>query len=107
MLSCFNLEPGEDIQDFAAVYADFVGQMKAIGLIEGSGPIGQRQSDTPMDTDQERDHQYFTLMSFRDRAQADAAYAHIQRHVEPGDAAHDSVYRRVRNPVFICWRDLA
>ena len=107
MLSCFNLNPGEDIEDFRKAYAGFVDEMKNIGLVESSGPIGQRQSDTPMDTDDERAHRYFAVMSFRDRAQVDAAYGHIMQHRGPADAAHDRVYTRVADPVFICWQDSA
>jgi hypothetical protein len=106
MLSCFDLKRGEDISAFRSAYMMFVDQMRRIGLVEHSGPIGRRQSDTPMDTDDERAHEYFVLMSFRDRDQVDAAYAHILKHIEPGEAAHDSVYTRVENPVFICWSDL-
>ena len=106
MLSCFDLKPGTDLADFRASYELFVDEMKSIGLVESSTPIGSRQSDTPMDTDSERQHEYFSVMSFRDRAQVDAAYAHIEKHVEPGEAAHDSVYTRVADPVFICWQDL-
>ena len=106
MLSCFNLKAGEQIDSFTRSYLNFVDEMKAIDLVEGSGPIGRRQSDTPMDTDDERDHEYFVVMTFRDREQVDRAYAHIMQHFGPGDAAHDSVYTRVSEPVFICWQDL-
>ncbi len=106
MLSCFNLKPDEDIATFTAAYANFVEEMQAIDLVTGSGPIGRRQADTPMDTDDERNHEYFVVMSFRDRAQVDAAYAHIEQHFGPTDAAHDRVYTRVADPVFICWQDL-
>ena len=106
MLSCFNLKPGEDVAVFRSAYADFVAYMKSIDLVEDSGPIGQRQSDTPMDTDGERDHAYFVIMSFSDRAQVDAAYAYIKKHVEPGESSHNKMYKRVENPVFICWQDL-
>lgn len=106
MLSCFNLKPGEDIDSFRSAYETFVDEMKAIGLVVSSGPIGRRQSDTPMDTDDARDHEYFAVLTFRDRAQVDAAYARIMRHNGPEDAAHDSVYTRVLQPVFICWQDL-
>ena len=81
--------------------------MKSVGLLAESGPVGRRQSDTPMDTDDERHHQYFAIMSFRDRAQVDAAYAFIMTHVEPAESSHKSVYGRVDNPVFICWQDLS
>ena len=106
MLSCFNLNPGEDIESLGRAYVEFVEAMKAIDLVESSGPVGRRQNDTPMDTDEERDHEYFALMSFRDRAQVDAAYDHIMLHAGATDAAHDRVYTRVSHPVFICWQDL-
>lgn len=106
MLSCFNLRDGEDLAAFRRAYAEFAASMKRAGLIEGSGPIGRRQSGTPMDTDNERDHAYFVIMSFTDRDQVDAAYAHIMRLVEPSASSHHGVYRRVEDPVFICWQDL-
>jgi len=106
MLSCFDLKSGEDIAVFQSGYMTFVEAMKNIDLVETTGPIGSRQSDTPMDTDDERKQEYFVVMSFRDREQADAAYAHILKHVRPADAAHDKVYSRVINPAFICWQDL-
>ena len=106
MLSCFDLDAGTDIARFRADYLEFVEQMKSIDLVVSSDPIGKRQNDTPMDTDEERDTQYYVIMNFRDRAQVDAAYAHILRHEEPGEAIHDSVYGQVRNPTFICWQDI-
>ncbi|MDH3763500.1 MAG: hypothetical protein OEU50_21200 [Gammaproteobacteria bacterium] len=106
MLSCFDLKPGEDIETFRGAYLALVEKLKNIGLVETSGAIGRRQSDTPMDTDDERRHQYFALMSFRNRAQVDAAYAHIMKHEAASDEAHDGVYTRVLDPVFICWQDL-
>jgi len=106
MLSCFDLKPGEDIESFRQAYEDLVAYMKSIDLVESSGPIGKRQSDTPMDTDDERDHDYFAIMSFKDRPQVDAAYAYIMEHVEPGESSHNGVYHKVQNPVFICWQDL-
>ncbi len=38
---------------FRAAYSDFVAHMQSIGLVDGTDPIGRRQSDTPMDTDSE------------------------------------------------------
>jgi hypothetical protein len=107
MISCFNLNPGEDIESFRSAYLLFVDEMKSIDLVKSSGPIGRRQKDTPMDTDEARDHEFFAVMSFRDRSQADAAYDHIMQHVGSADTAHDEVYTRVLDPVFICWQDLS
>ena len=106
MLSCFDLAPDENLETFTRSYRIFVEEMQAIDLVVDSSPVGQRQSDTPMDTDGERQHQYFTVMTFRDRGQVDAAYAHIEKHFGPADAAHDQVYSRFANPVFICWQDI-
>ena len=46
MLSCFNLKPGEEIDVFRSAYISYVDEMKRIGLVEYTGPIGNRQSDT-------------------------------------------------------------
>jgi len=107
MLSCFDLEPEADFETFQAEYMEFVEDMRRLGLVESTGPIGQRRSDTPMDTDDERGHQYFVITNFCDRAQVDAAYDYIRGQREPGNAIHRSVYAKVVNPVFICWEDAA
>jgi hypothetical protein len=106
MLTCFDLKPEVEITAFGAAYADFVRYMKGIDLVDSTGPIGRRQSDTKMDTDAERRHEYFVIMSFRDRAQVDAAHAHLKPHEEPAESVHKGVYSKVRNPIFICWQDL-
>lgn len=106
MLSCFNLHSGEDIETFQSRYHALVEEMQRLDLVEGSGPLGRRQSDTPMDTDEERNHEYFSVMNFRDRQQVDAAYDHIKEHFGPSDASHEQVRSRVKDFVFICWEDL-
>jgi len=106
MLTCFDLKVGVEIGAFRAAYTGFVEYMKSIDLVESTGPIGNRQSDTRMDTDAERKHQYFVIMSFRDRSQVDAAYAHLRPHDEPAESAHNAVYSKVRNQIFICWQDI-
>ncbi|MEX0346750.1 MAG: hypothetical protein AB3N20_17635 [Rhizobiaceae bacterium] len=106
MLTCFNLKPGIDLESFRSSYVDFVNYMKSIDLVEGSGQIGERQSDTPMDTDTERDHSYFVIMSFKDRSQVDKAVALLGSHQEPSETAHHAVYSKAKDPIFICWQDL-
>jgi hypothetical protein len=106
MLTCFDLKPGIEIGAFRAAYLDFVEHMRSIDLVECTGPIGQRQNDTKMDSDAERDHEYFVIMSFRDRAQVDAAYAQLVPHEEPAESAHSAVYSKVQNQIFICWQDM-
>ncbi len=106
MLTCFDLKPDVEIGDFRAAYSDFVAHMQGLDLVARTGPIGRRQSDTPMDTDSERDHQYFVIMSFRDRAQVDVAYARHLTHQEPTKSVHNAVQSQMLNPIFICWQDI-
>ena len=105
MLSAFNLKPGEDFEAFKLAYADFVDDAIKAGIVAHAEPIGQRVSDTPMDTDDDRTHQYFSIMSFKDRAQLDASYDYIERHAMPTTKTHVQMYKRIRDSVFTCWED--
>ncbi len=105
MLTCFDLKPEFSIEEFEQSLADYTEHMHKLDLIESNGPIGLRQSDTIMDTDDERNHQYFVLMNFRDKAQSDKAIDYIKTHQEPGDSIHKKVYSKVQNPIFICWQN--
>ena len=106
MLTCFNLQPEITIDEFRQAIADLTAHLKDSELVHSTGPIGRRQSDTIMDTDSERDHEYFFIMSFRDRAQCDRAVEYILPHGEPGESIHEAVYSKVADPIFICWEDL-
>ena len=59
-----------------------------------------------MDTDSERDHQFFFIMSFRDREQCDRAVAHIYSKEEPAESIHNAVFTMIKDQVFICWEDI-
>lgn len=106
MLSCFNLKRDVTVQEFEGALLRFTNQMQELGLVQSTGPIGERQNDTPMDTDTEREHRYFFITTFQSREQCDRAYAYIKLHEEPGAADHDAVYSRVESPIFICWQDI-
>ncbi len=106
MLTCFNLKPGIEIGTFRDAYQRFVEHMRSIDLVVGTSPIGRRQSDTKMDTDGERDHKYFVIMSFRDRAQVDRAFAKLMQHEGTEEIVHQAVYSKAANPIFICWEDM-
>jgi hypothetical protein len=105
MLTCFNLRPGEALGAVQQALDVSTAHMQEHDLVVSNSPIGLRQSDTPMDTDGERHHQYFTTTTFRDRAQVDAAYDYIKAHTEPGFTIHNAVYSRVQDAIFICWQD--
>lgn len=105
MLSSFDLKPGENFGDFSKAYTAFVDELLSAGIISGAGPLGERVSDTPMDTDTVRGQQFHSIISFQDRAQLDSAYAHISEGQAPGVASHLSMYHRISNSVFLCWED--
>ena len=106
MLTCFNLKRDGSLDEFCDAIGEFTKHMKEKDLVESMSPIGRRQSDTIMDTDSERDHEYFFTMSFRDRAQCDLAVAQIYPHEMPTDSLHSAVYAGIKDQVFICWEDI-
>ena len=106
MLSCFNLKPGSAIDEFRQAVDIYTTHLLEADLVDSTSPIGHRRTDTIMDTDSERDHQYFFTMSFRDRAQCDRAVETIYAHEEPGDSIHKDVYSNIVDQIFICWEDL-
>ena len=106
MLTCFNLRPGATLADFGAALDAFASDMKGRGLVESVGPIGRRQRDTILDTDDARDHEFFVTMSFTDRAQSDAAVARIMEKQPATDRLHFNVYDLAADMIFICWQDV-
>ena len=105
MLSSFDLKPGQELDVFQADYAEFVEDLVSAGMIVSAGPLGKRVADTPMDTDDDRDHSWFSIMAFRDRAQLDEAYAYIEARQHPSTKSHIRMYRRITNSIFLCWED--
>lgn len=106
MLTCIDLKPGEPLEEFEQSLVGYTAHMHGLDLVESNGPIGLRQNDTIMDTDDERKQNYFVIMHFRDRAQSDNAVAYIKTHSESGDSIHKKVYSKVQNLIFICWQDI-
>ena len=99
MLSSFNLPAETDLAEFQSAYGAFVDNLKRADLIVGSTPVGSRVTGTPMDTDEENDRAFFSVMTFRDRAQLDAAYARFAK----GMDIHEGIHKAVRDGVFTCW----
>ena len=106
MLFCFNLKPGIELEAFRKALANYTAHMQELDLVESNSPIGKRQSNTIMDSDDERHHQYFTSMTFLDRAQSDAAVDYIKAYTEPGHSIHLAVYSKVQDQIFTCWQDI-
>jgi hypothetical protein len=106
MLSCFNLKPGIAVDAFCRSVAEFTSHLEKIELIHSAGSVGRRQRDTIMDTDSERHHEYFLVLSFLDRAQCDRAVEHMFSFEKPADTIHKAVYTQITDQVFICWEDI-
>tara|TARA_B100000586_G_scaffold239339_1_gene191538 strand:- start:606 stop:935 length:330 start_codon:yes stop_codon:yes gene_type:complete len=106
MLSCFNLKSGVSINDFKKSLVTLDKHLQDIDLIDSTGSIGRRQRHRIMDTDDERDHKYFFIMTFRDLSQCDRSIDYVYSEEEPGNSIHQAVWHKVDNPVFICWEDI-
>ena len=106
MLTCFNLRRGETIESFRDSLAELTAHLKDRELVQQVGPIGLRQRDTIMDTDDERDHQYFFIISFADREQCDRSVEYMYSEEEPADTLHKRMYGKIKDPVFISWVDI-
>ena len=107
MLSCFNLKPGVSIEEFRDAVDAMTALLQSEDLLHATGPIGRRQRHPVMDTDAERNHEYFFTMTFQDRAQCDRSVAHVYRKEEPADSVHRTVFAAVEDDaIFICWEDV-
>jgi len=106
MLTCFDLKPKHPIEEFKKSLAQYTAHMHELDLVEGHSPIGLRQSDTILDTDDERKQKYFMIMHFRDREQSDNAVAYIKNLEEPSKSLHTNAYSKTKNLIFISWEDI-
>ena len=105
-LSCFQLKPGVSIDEYAKALAEFTRHLQESDLIDSVGPIGRRHRHPVMDTDSEREHEYYFISSFRDREQCDRAVEYIQSQREPAHSVHHLMYSKIFDSVFICWEDI-
>ncbi len=105
MLSCFDLGDETSISAFQASVTTFRHYMLEKDLLRSVGQLGRRCSDTPMDTDAERDLEYYFIMTFHNRTQCDAAYDFIDSD-SASRISHTDVISKVRNAVVICWEDI-
>ena len=106
MLTCFDLKPKHSIEEFQKSLAHYTAHMHELDLVESHSPIGLRQSDTILDTDDERQQKYFMIMHFQDREQSDRAVAYIKNLEEPAKSLHTNTYSKTQNLIFISWEDI-
>lgn len=105
MHTSFDLTQGTSIEEFGTALDTFSEMMIAKDLVVTTGPIAQRCKHPIMDTDDNRSHQFFFVMSFRNREQCDAAVKHIQGAATDSDPVHRAVYANIVDPIFSCWID--
>ena len=106
MLTCFDLKPKHSITEFQKSLTDYTAHMHELDLVESHSPIGLRQSDTILDTDDERKQKYFMIMQFRDREQYDKAVAYIKNFEEPAKSLHTNAYSKTKKLTYISWEDI-
>jgi hypothetical protein len=101
----FDLADHVDIDDYRARLDRFSVFMKNNGLIVDTGPVMERCRHPIMDTDENRRHQYFFVISFTDREQCDAAVRNIQAAHADSSAVHRALFEDIIMPIFSCWVD--
>ncbi len=77
------------------------------GLAESASPVGKRDSNTEMGTDDERGHEFFYLMTFADKAKCDQAYDYIDNAPEEARIIHHDVVSKITDNIHICWADVS
>jgi hypothetical protein len=97
MHTSFDLAPEVDIDDYRKVLEQFSAEMQAKDLVVATGPV--------MDTDEDRGHKYFFVMTCTDRQQCDEAVRHIKSADPTSDPVHRAVYKDIIQPIFSCWVD--
>ncbi len=104
LLNQFDLKPGVDRARFDAAWAAFSAYLVEEGLAASVGPLFNRFADTGYDTDDVRAHNLMAVISFHDKAQADAAWDAIEMRAQPLGRLHAGVFGLVHDPVFTFWQ---
>ena len=73
----------------------------ALAVYVNTGPIV-----TPAQAQEAPEKEKLERVKTTERIQADQAVAYIEAQVQPGVGLHNSMYRHVADPVFICWEDI-
>lgn len=105
MLTCFDLKPGMQLAAFENALRAYIEHMQEQNLVLEADPVGLRQRDTILDTDELHSQAYFFVTRFNDRAQSDAAVRHIESGERRAVRLHGAMYAQADNMVFLCWDD--
>lgn len=104
LLNQFDLKPDVDRSRFDAAWTKFATFLVDEGLADHVGPLFERQPSSGYDTDEERGYGLMSVIVFRDKAQADKAWAAIEARAQPLGKLHASVFGLVRDPFFTFWQ---
>lgn len=105
MLTSFTLRDGTAIEEFRSALQTLSAQLIDAGVLKSTGPIGRRQRHPVMDTE-ERDHEFYFIMSFDNREQCDRSVEHLYALGAHDDPAHVATYNKISDAVFVCWEDI-
>lgn len=105
LLNIFDLKPGVRREKLNRAWDAFISHLLATDLAVSSSPVMDRTRPSGFDTDEERGHAFMAVISFRDKAQADAAWDAIETRVEPLGRLHRSLFAMVDDPVFTFWSE--
>lgn len=103
LLNQFSLKPGVSQAEFAEAWKAFADHLMQRDLAIGTSDIVRRHADSGFDTDGTRSCEFMALITFRDQAQADAAWRAIEEGRAPMGKLHGAVLSRVHDPVFTFW----
>lgn len=106
LLNEFDLKPGRELEAFRTAWDAFVEHLVETDLATSGTPLCSRVPSSGYDTDEERDHRFMAVITFRDQAQADAAWDAIEARDEPLGAYHRKVISMVHDPIFTFWTEL-
>lgn len=96
----FDLKPGVKDMDFARAFAAFMEHLKAQGAI-----VDWRLMRRKLGLGHPNLREFHALLTVRNLAQLDAAFAHVASRKEPVESAHFAVNSLVQNVFFGLYRD--
>ena len=105
MLTSFKLKEDATLDAFRSALDQLTRELQSKEVLESTGPIGLRQRHPVMDTE-DRDHDYYFIMSFKDREQCDRSVELIYELGAHEDPAHVATYDKIADAVFVCWEDI-
>ena len=103
LLNLFNLKPSVERAAFEEAWQAFGGYLVEADLAMECGAVRERVPTSGYDTDEDRAHALMALITFRDQAQADAAWDAIEANAPPLAPLHRAVFARVHDPIFTFW----